>query len=91
MKLDKLNSWLTLTANLGVIASMLFIGLEIRQNTIQAQAAAYQAIGSSGSEWHLALDDRRNRLFTEANYPVALGRWPIGRPIHGRSFQLCAG
>ena len=34
----------TLTA-LGVIASMVFVGFEIRQSNIQARAAAYQAIG----------------------------------------------
>ena len=30
---------------LGVIASMIFVGLEIRQSNVQARAAAYQAIG----------------------------------------------
>jgi len=32
-------------AVLGVIASLLFVGWEIRQNTIAARASAYQAIG----------------------------------------------
>lgn len=32
-------------AALGVIASLIFVGLEIRQNTIASRAAAYQAIG----------------------------------------------
>jgi len=30
---------------LGVIASLIFVGVEIRQNTIASRAAAYQAIG----------------------------------------------
>ncbi len=34
----------TFTA-LGVIASMIFVGWEIRQNTVAARSAAYQAIG----------------------------------------------
>lgn len=32
-------------AALGVIASLLFVGYEIRQNTIAARASAYQSIG----------------------------------------------
>ena len=32
MKLDKLNSWLTLLANLGVILGIIFLALEVRQN-----------------------------------------------------------
>ncbi len=35
---------------LAVIASMVFVGLEIRQNTLQARAAAYQAIGIATAE-----------------------------------------
>ena len=35
-----------------VVASMVFVGLEIRQNTIVAQAAAYQEIGfNTGEGW----------------------------------------
>lgn len=34
MSLDRLNDWLTLIANLGVIAGLVFVGLEIRQNTL---------------------------------------------------------
>ena len=32
-------------ASLGVIASLVFVGLEVRQNTIASRAAAYQAVG----------------------------------------------
>jgi len=34
-------------ASAGVIASLVFVGLELRQSNAQAQAAAYQAIGSA--------------------------------------------
>jgi hypothetical protein len=34
MNLDKLNIWLALIANLGVIAGLVFVGLEVRQNTL---------------------------------------------------------
>ncbi len=42
MKLNPLNTWLTLAANLGVIAGIIFLALEIQQNTRTMQAAAIQ-------------------------------------------------
>lgn len=33
MNTDKLNNWLTLWANVGVIAGLIFVALEIRTNT----------------------------------------------------------
>jgi hypothetical protein len=32
MKLDSLNKWLTLLANLGVVAGIIFLAIELRQN-----------------------------------------------------------
>ncbi len=40
MNLDKLNGWLSLFASFGVIAGLIFLGYEIRQNTIQLRAEA---------------------------------------------------
>ena len=34
-----------IVASLGVVASLVFVGLEIRQNTIASRASAYQALG----------------------------------------------
>ena len=39
-------------AALGVIASMVFVGLQIRQSNIQARAAAFQEIGIATAEAH---------------------------------------
>jgi len=33
MNLDNLNKWLSLTANIGVIAGILFLGVEVQQNS----------------------------------------------------------
>ena len=33
---DRLNWWLTVLANLGVLGGLVFVGLEVRQNTTQA-------------------------------------------------------
>ena len=37
---DKLNRWVTLLANLGVIAGIVFLGIEIRQNNALLEAEA---------------------------------------------------
>ncbi len=40
--MSKANEWLTVVANLGVIAGLVFLGFEIRQNTNIARATAYR-------------------------------------------------
>ena len=42
--MDRLNQWLTLVANIGVVAGVLFVGFEIKQNTEQVQAQVAQGI-----------------------------------------------
>jgi hypothetical protein len=37
-----MNQWLTLVANLGVIAGLVFVGYEVQQNTNIAKASAYR-------------------------------------------------
>ena len=44
---QRLNSWITLLANLGVLGGLVFVGLEIQQNTSQLRADASQAITES--------------------------------------------
>lgn len=58
----------------GVVASLAFVGMQIRQSNIQARAAAYQAIGIATSEFHRSFDARMNRLTTESDYPEAVKR-----------------
>lgn len=64
-------------AALGVIGSMSFVGMQIRESNIQARAAAYQAIGIATSEFHRSFDARLNRLNTESDYPEAVQRWTL--------------
>lgn len=45
--MDKLNKWITLGANLGVIASLIFLGFQIRQSTSQMKADASFSINQS--------------------------------------------
>ena len=64
-------------AAVGVITSLVFVGMQIRESNIQARAAAYQAIGISTSEFHRGFDARMNRLTTECVYPEAVKRWTL--------------
>lgn len=45
--MDRLNQWLGLIANIGVIAGVLFVGWEIQQNTEQMRAEIAHSIMSS--------------------------------------------
>ena len=44
MDTDRINRWLTLTANFGVIVSLLFLAYEINQSTKATIAAASQGL-----------------------------------------------
>ena len=61
----------------GVVASLTFVGLQIRQSNIQARASAYQGIGIATSEFHRSFDARMNRLATESAYPEAIKKWTL--------------
>lgn len=41
--LDELNDWLQVVATIGVIASIIFLGLELRQNSDLMKAQIYQS------------------------------------------------
>ena len=64
-------------AAVGVIASMVFVGLEVKGSNLQARAAAYQAIGVAASEFHWNFDDRLNRLYNEGRYAGAVTGWTL--------------
>jgi len=42
MSLDGINKWLALAANLGVLAGIVFLGLEVRQNSEALLAGSRQ-------------------------------------------------
>ena len=64
MKLDSLNKWLTLAANIGVIAGIAFLAIEVSQNTESldesrklSAAQAYQSRSDSTREMLLGFID----------------------------------
>lgn len=65
---------------LAVLAGLVFVGMEIRQNNRLAQAAAYQTIGVATSQnWALIAESSElSRLNNEANDSVAIATWDAG-------------
>ena len=50
MKLSSLNEWLTLLANVGVLAGILFLAFEIQQNTSAIQSSTAQSVTGISSD-----------------------------------------
>ena len=53
MKTSVLNEWLSLAANLGVIAGIVFLGIEIQQNTAVTRSAVSQEISNASVEFFM--------------------------------------
>jgi hypothetical protein len=71
-------SWRLLSetlAAIGVVASLVFVGFEIRANTTQARAAAYQEIGIATAGLHLDVDEWEVRLFVEQFDASSMASW----------------
>ena len=55
MDRDRLNWWLTILANVGMLGGLVFVGFEIRQNTSQLRADASSSITASVNELNAGL------------------------------------
>jgi len=55
MQLDDLNKWLTLAANVGVLAGIIFLAIELQQNTNMMQAQTRQAITENSNSINIVL------------------------------------
>lgn len=64
MKLSKLNEWLTLGANLGVLAGIIFLAVELQQNTQMMKSQTRDAMTQKTIDWRYTLAS--NRELTEA-------------------------
>ena len=62
-------------AALGVVASLVFVGMEVRASTTQARAAAYQEIGVATAAVHLEIDEWMVRLSVEQSEPESVAAW----------------
>ena len=55
MKLSSFNTYLTLIANIGVLAGILFLAVELRQNSDIARADSYREIVQDIADWRTEL------------------------------------
>jgi len=55
MKIDEINSWSMLLANIGVIAGILFLSFEVRQNTTMMEASTRNAMTEQLTNWQLSV------------------------------------
>ena len=63
MDSDKINRWLTLGANVGVLIGLLLLALEIRHNTQATQAVLHQDIlGYARDHTELLISDENEKL-----------------------------
>ena len=53
MNLDSTNRWLTLAANIGVMAGIIFLAVELQQNTVATQLSAAGSLQGGFSEVEL--------------------------------------
>ena len=77
MDLDKVNKWLTLVANFAILAGLVFVALEIQQNTNAIRSAAVQEATNIAREHPLmyAQNPEVNRL-AMADRSWILGKGP---------------
>ncbi|MEM7430348.1 MAG: hypothetical protein AAF351_00285 [Pseudomonadota bacterium] len=75
MNSEKLKAYIELIGIFGIIVSLIFVGIELRNSNIQARAAAFQAIGIATAEFHQNFDDRLNVLYDQSFDPEALKTW----------------
>lgn len=57
MVFDKANHWLTLLANIGVVAGIVFLAFELQQNNKQLELQSYQSWVTANLEINAALTD----------------------------------
>jgi hypothetical protein len=72
--MEKLNQWLTLAANIGVIAGLIFLGFEIQQNTLSTRMAARE----SATQGHI---DYLGYIMDNTVLARAISKLENGQPI----------
>ena len=80
MDADRTNKWLTLTANIGVIVSLLFLAYEINQSTKATMAAASQGLTDQSVVYFDAQLD--HEVISQAVYKQHQGNELSGYELH---------
>ena len=87
MNLEKLNQSITLLANLGVLAGIIFLAMEIQQNTHMMQAQTRDAITEKQLTFYTSMFGDSETLESLINMTsLALGERPANR-LDGERFR----
>jgi len=57
MKISEFNDWLSLIANLGVLVGIIFLAVELQQNSNIAQADSYRQIVENIADWRSEINN----------------------------------
>jgi len=55
METKRIAGWITVGANLAVLAGLIFVAIQVRQSTRSIRAAAYQTWVASASQWNMGI------------------------------------
>ena len=69
MNVDKANHWLVLFANFAVIASIVFLALELRQNTKQLELQSYQSWVAANTDLNIAISNPQLSAIVSQGHP----------------------
>ncbi len=87
MKIDNLNKWLTLLGNLGVILGIIFLAMEIQQNTNMMQAQTRDAITEKQLTFYTSMFSDSEILESHSNMTsLAYGERPAN-DLDGERFR----
>jgi hypothetical protein len=59
MNMDNINKWLTLAANLGVLAGIVFLAIEVQQNNNMMRAQTRDAMTDKLMNWYASIDSNQ--------------------------------
>ena len=89
MDVDKMNPWLTLVANVGVVGGLIFLGVEIQQNTNAVRASALQESTNVARQQLLTIaSDPDISRISNADYEQLSDNEKLRRLAFARSFWL---
>ncbi|HSG97002.1 MAG TPA: hypothetical protein VLA11_03340 [Woeseiaceae bacterium] len=69
MNFDKANHWLVLFANFAVIASIVFLAVELRQNTKQLELQSYQSWVAANMDLNIAISNSQLSAIVSQGHP----------------------
>ncbi|NDV61444.1 hypothetical protein G0Q06_03170 [Puniceicoccales bacterium CK1056] len=99
MKWEKLNNWIQIIGMLGVIGSLVFVGLQLKQSQEIAIAAQYQARLESASSHYTSIlqsnpalhaigTDILSDMLADPSIPEDLKAWASAQPVEELAVRL---